>query len=373
VTSKASAQLLLRSCDPLPAAPVPIEARESSEARAGMPPRRTSHADALAAPAQDHGGGHLQAALALDGAPHEVARAADVLRRHGLFVEPRGLCAPAPETDCVPIGGVVSQAQIDADAWLSPDASLLAFDRLVHTAEDQARMLGSPLRVVVEGAGESLTEAALGVATRYQRLWPQRNEASRQAVFDAVLRTHRGLHDCAKPLVRADFEHAVDVWQWVLRLCPEASAAVQIAALFHDIERLVAEPDVRVEQHAADYLQFKLRHAARGAELMASSLARVCPAPLVARAAELVHRHEQPQDDAELRVLNDADALSFFALNSAGFLSYFGPEHSAKKVAYTVRRISSARARTLLGTLRLEPFVTARLASELAHGAHAEH
>jgi hypothetical protein len=174
------------------------------------------------------------------------------------------------------------------------------------------------------------------------------------ALFDLVLRQHRALHATDKPLVRADFDHALDVWQWVLRLRPTASLALQIAALFHDIERLRSEPDVRIEQRAGDYQQFKVRHAEVGASMLYAALASLpIPEDTLTRAMALVARHEQPDGDAELALLNDADALSFFALNSPGFVRYFDEAHSAKKVAYTLARMSP-EARAWLPALRLE-------------------
>ena len=166
-----------------------------------------------------------------------------------------------------------------------------------------------------------------------------RNERSSDERFAEILRRHRRLHDLDKPLVKADFDHALDVWQWVLRLRPEASLALQVAALFHDIERLVSEADVRLEQHAADYQQFKDAHARAGAVMMREALADLLPAADIARAAQLVAEHERPGADEELATLNDADALSFFSLNSSGFYDYYGPDHTRRKVAYTLGRL----------------------------------
>src|SRR5205814_582070 len=95
--------------------------------------------------------------------------------------------------------------------------------------------------------------------------------------FDKVLARHCELHDMNKPLVAADFDHARDTWRWVLRLAPHASLAVQVAALFHDVERLASESEARIEHRAADYEAFKKAHAAAGA--------RPHPPP---------HRHRRP-------------------------------------------------------------------------------
>lgn len=188
------------------------------------------------------------------------------------------------------------------------------------------------------------------IVTRYQRFAPKTNALSRSAGFARALSAHRQLHDLEKPLVRADHDHALDVWQWVLRLSPEASLALQLAALFHDIERLFSEADQRVEQHARDYQAFKDAHARAGAEVAerivrASGLGQVVADDV----KRLVEKHELSSADvrgSESSVLGDADALSFFSLNSSGFATYYGPCHTQMKVRYSLGRLSeSARQR----------------------------
>ena len=243
--------------------------------------------------------------------------------------------------------------EVSAAAWLDPATRLLTFDQLIHGAEDR---LGPGFTLAIQGDADAAQRTTDQLALRYQRLFTQRNAWSEHERFDRLLASHAALHDRTKPLVRADHDHALDVWQWVLRLAPDASEALQIAALFHDIERLASEADARVEQHAGDYLAFKQAHAARGARMMLAALSPLdVPYPVQERAARLVARHEQPEDDPELGLLNDADALSFFALNSPGFLAYFGPEHTHKKVDYTLRRMRSDEAREALLRVRLEP------------------
>jgi hypothetical protein len=254
---------------------------------------------------------------------------------------------------------------ISTDEWLNPSAELLTFDKRVHEAEDRARPSHSFL-FSVSGPRSTLRTAARQIFTRYQRLFQQRNRYSRNSTFTAILERHRDLHPIHKPLVRADFDHAIDVWQWVLRLDPGASLELQVAALFHDIERLVSEADVRTEQSADDYLSFKQQHALAGADMLRSCLANVgLPSESIDRTSSLVARHEQPADDVELKLLNDADALSFFSLNSPGFLRYFGIEHTASKVAYTLARMSD-EARALLAEIRLEPTLTDLLREQQA-------
>jgi hypothetical protein len=234
-----------------------------------------------------------------------------------------------------------------ATEWERDDFDTWAFD----VAIDELARDSFTLRVTDDSSRDAFP---LEVLNRCQRHVDRRNRHSQGQLFTRVLRKHRALHDLEKPLVRADYNHALDVRQWLLRLEPDASLALQLAALFHDVERLVSEADVRVEHLAADYQSFKDEHARRGAEMTREVLADAGASDSVRdRVAELIARHERRSDDPELALLNDADALSFFSLNSHGYASYFGLEQTRKKVAYTWNRMrESARAKLLHVRLR---------------------
>jgi hypothetical protein len=178
----------------------------------------------------------------------------------------------------------------------------------------------------------------------------RRNTASRTGWFERLLSLLRDAHDLAKPLVLADWNHAIDTWQWVLRLEPECGAEVQMAALLHDIERLESEAERRVEHLAPSYTAFKERHACRGAEI-AAQLVRASgfDGGTAERVAGLVGVHEVSGDDPERALLNDADALSFFSQNSAGYVDYFGAEQAGRKIAYSLRRLRPGALRRLDG------------------------
>lgn len=79
----------------------------------------------------------------------------------------------------------------------------------------------------------------------------------------------------------------------------------------------------RIEQHASDYRAFKNEHARRGAGMT-------------------------------------RDALSFFSLNSTGFLHYYGVEHTRRKIAYTLARLRESAWWRLAG-IRYHPVVAALL------------
>ena len=233
---------------------------------------------------------------------------------------------------------------IDADAWATSDG----FAEFDHAVVRDARSDG----LVLLGQGADLCKTTREVLTRYQRFEQRRNEASSAVKFDAALVTHAALHDVTRPLVAVDYDHALDTWQWLLRLEPNAALAVQLAALFHDVERLESDYDRRVERFSAEYRAFKERHATRGAALAARVLEttgygyRTC-----ARVAEIISSRER-KHDPDATLLDDADALSFFSLGSDGYADYFGPEQARRKVASKLSRLSP-RARTYLDGVRL--------------------
>lgn len=250
---------------------------------------------------------------------------------------------------------VRSHVRIDVGRFWSAD-----FDGYQVGAACEELAARGALALRLEGAGIGAVDVE-AVLTRFQRFLARRNPASAGAAFERVLARHRALHDRTKPLVRADLDHALDTWQWLLRLDPGASLAAQVAALFHDVERLASEAEVRIEQHASDYCAFKNEHARRGAAMTRAALASTGLAqPVIERAVELVAGHEQPGRDAERLLLNDADALSFFSLNSDGFLRYYGVEHTRRKIAYTLARLRGG-ARGRLMRIRYHPDVAASL------------
>jgi hypothetical protein len=241
---------------------------------------------------------------------------------------------------------------IDALGWRR-GAEFASVDRAVARSSAHA--------ITVCGTAESVPRVAIEVLTRCQRFVDRRNAHSAVPAWDVVARAHRALHDTSKPLVAADLDHAVDTWQWLLRLCPNASLELQLAALFHDVERLESEADRRIEQDAPDYAAFKDRHARRGGERAYELLRQVAIEERIAsRVRELVGAHERRGCDEDVDAINDADGLSFFSLNSPGYADYFGALQTRKKVAYTLRRLGM-NARRRLAAIRLRDDVREHL------------
>jgi hypothetical protein len=140
--------------------------------------------------------------------------------------------------------------------------------------------------------------------------------------------------------------------------------------LFHDIERLESDSDRRIEPLSLEYRAFKDAHARKGAELAARVLDEVgIDEVTCARVADIIASRPRPSNDADIDLLNDADALSFFSLNSAAYADYFGPDQTRRKIASALHRLSHA-ARERLSLVRLR-WDVAHWLDEAAHRAAA--
>jgi hypothetical protein len=253
---------------------------------------------------------------------------------------------------------VPGEAVVRLDDWRSGGFDFWKFDRMVDSAAAAERF-----RLSVSGSSENeLVKACAEIAIRAQRANPIRNQESRRAEFAVSFEAHHRLHDLTRPLVRADYDHSVDAWQWLLHLDPSAELAPQLAVLFHDVERLWSESEQRREHRAADYDAFKRRHAAEGAAFVDRLLETLrLDISLRQKVASLISCHETGASDPLISLLRDADALSFFSLNCSGYLRYYGESQTRKKVDYTLERMS-ARAMEQLALIRLPPLVAALVA-----------
>lgn len=267
--------------------------------------------------------------------------------------------------DCAPPFSALPGPIIKAESWRQHEFDFRTHDDKLERAVQRSQWLN------VDFATFNAS-VLFQILTRYQRWITSLPTTPSDALFERVLSAHRALHDLEKPLVRADYEHALDVLWWTVRLSPSASLSVRWAALFHDVERLRSEPDVRIEQFAPDYQAFKNGHAQQSARWAARILAQ-CGVDDSTRleVIRLIQFHEHPRRAApepDVEVLADADALSFFSLNSSGFIDYYGRAHTEKKIAYTLGRMSP-RARVLAHRLKLRPDVD-RLFQNVIVAAH---
>ncbi len=140
--------------------------------------------------------------------------------------------------------------------------------------------------------------------------------------------------------VPEDPRHSSNTLEWLVRLDPHADAALQLAALGHDIDRAVEERKVQ-RADFADYDTFKAAHARNGASILAEILCEsaVADDALTGEVHRLVCLHEvggDPRSD----LLKDADSISYFDVNLPLYFDRHSWEETRRRCVWGYRRLS---------------------------------
>ncbi len=140
--------------------------------------------------------------------------------------------------------------------------------------------------------------------------------------------------------VPEDPRHSRNTLEWLLRLDPDANAALQLAALGHDIDRAVAERKVQRTEFS-DYDAFKAAHARNGAQILTELLegCGIDDAVFLREVHRLVSCHEvggDPRSD----LLVDADSLSYFDVNLPLYFARNSREETQRRCVWGYRRLS---------------------------------
>lgn len=151
-------------------------------------------------------------------------------------------------------------------------------------------------------------------------------------------------------------DHLRRTADWIRVLAPDASLAVLLAGLTHDMERAYPGPD-RIDFDArkgpADPA-YNRQHSERSARIVGAWLReQEAPEGLIAEVSRLVAVHEDggwPEAD----LLHAADSISYLEVNVDLLLSwlptrkcYVGPAEARAKIDDTFDRIAFPRAREL--------------------------
>lgn len=141
--------------------------------------------------------------------------------------------------------------------------------------------------------------------------------------------------------------HALNTLYWVKKINSEASLALQIAALGHDLERGRSNR-YKVEDFKS-HSDYKMAHSEMGAKMLKEMLKKHNIDKLIInKAVELVRLHEVGGNiDAD--VLRDADSISFFDNNLEFYLTYKGPEGTKRQIDYKFNRCSKRAQKYIRG------------------------
>ena len=180
--------------------------------------------------------------------------------------------------------------------------------------------------------------------------------------------------ECAKQRIRLiiagsgvpeDPSHADNTLEWLLQMEPDASEALQLAALAHDIERAIESTKAR-RTDFDNYDAFKAAHARSSAEILRPIL-MACDVErnTVHEACRLVELHEvggDPQSD----LLKDADSISYFDVNLPLFFQREGWDETKRRSHWGYRRLSP-RAQEIVKHIAHEDRELAPLLREVIH------
>jgi len=151
----------------------------------------------------------------------------------------------------------------------------------------------------------------------------------------------------SKSSLPEDLPHAKNTVEWVLKLNPKASQAMQIAALAHDIDR--ADEKQKIKRSNFDhYDTFKTVHAQRSSSVLKKILKKHdLAASLIHDACELVKHHEfggDPQSD----LLREADSLSYFETNLPHYFKREGWTETKRRCVWGLQRLSDENRKKVL-------------------------
>jgi hypothetical protein len=151
--------------------------------------------------------------------------------------------------------------------------------------------------------------------------------------------------------------HLVRTLEWVDRLAPDASDAVRIAALTHDMERAFPGPDQPATK--LNDVQYYKAHSDRSARIVSEWLRQNgAAAALVDEVARLIQLHEFG-GNADANLVQAADSLSFLETNVDLFLGFartkkYSADAIRTKFQETLDRIQVPEARVLAAPMAAE-------------------
>jgi len=157
--------------------------------------------------------------------------------------------------------------------------------------------------------------------------------------------------------VEGEKDHALAVLNWVLVQNPKASLALRLAALFHDVDRLVNPTKgggFKGKRNSKAYIRHKRNHARRSAEFIAPRL-RECgfEDDVVKRTVFLITHHDDPglkiEDihDCELHQLVAADTFAFFTSIAPKLYEAEGKERTRDKIRFMVDKLPDSSRQLL--------------------------
>src|SRR6056297_412864 len=154
--------------------------------------------------------------------------------------------------------------------------------------------------------------------------------------------------------------HARDVLKWVKKLNSKASLSLKLAALFHDIDRIVTAKvggGFKGKRGSQEYLKHKKRHAKRSADFIIPLLKEYGVSSSILKNTEfLIIHHDDTGKEIEkinnmnLNYLVAADSLSFYSTIAPKLYKIEGEERIKDKIRFMVDKMPQFARKILTQT-----------------------
>lgn len=177
-------------------------------------------------------------------------------------------------------------------------------------------------------------------------------------LFNRALKDNRNRDKDIQQGIEGERKHAKEVLKWAKELDKNPSLSLKIAALFHDIDRVVnlgVGGGFEGDRKSKAYLLHKKAHAKRSADYICQKLLDSGVAPyLVKRIRFLITHHDdslpeiQSFEDKELEILVAADSLTWFASTGPRIYRKEGEERARDKLKFMISKLPKFASQKLI-------------------------
>ena len=177
--------------------------------------------------------------------------------------------------------------------------------------------------------------------------------------FDLVLEEIKAITKNAAD--KTEYSHLYSVWQWVLKLKPDADIALQLAALGHDIDRSIEDRRKKREDFAI-YDEYKKEHALLSAQIMYDILRKHgFDETTIAKVKYLIENHEIG-GEGDVEILKEADSIAYFN-NLSHYQQTHTQEQTIDKIRFMYNRLND-KAKSMVSQIDFKDAELARLFKE---------
>ena len=181
--------------------------------------------------------------------------------------------------------------------------------------------------------------------------------------FDSILAELKTITKNASD--KTEYGHSQSVWQWVLKLKPDADDALQIAALGHDIDR--SFDDLKKKRHDfATYDEYKKEHALLSAQITCEILRKHnFDKATIDKVRHLIENHEVG-GKGDVEVLKEADSITFFN-DIPHYRQTHTQQETIDKIKFMYYRLND-KAKSMIKHMDFRDTESAKLFSEAISG-----